>query len=226
VREVIDRAAAETIEIVVIALQRTEIGQPSQMPFANQRGLVTGLFQERRQGRMVRRQTKPARPTGAQRLFEPDGHPVLVTPGNQRNAGGGADCGIRIGLCEAHALGGDAIDIGRGEIAATVAGNIGIAEIVGENEQNVRQHIYLTIFWFFRVRLGRMLLDCYPTALSKRRVDLRGRIFLHSRRLVRVEIQCPGHVSMSKTFLRDPRMNPVGQQLRCMSVTKALEMNL
>jgi hypothetical protein len=138
VREVIDRAAAETIEIVVAALQRTEIGQPPQMPFADQRGLVAGLLQERRQGRMVRRQTDLARHARAQRLFEPDRQPVLVTPGNQRDAGGGADCRIGIGLGEAHALGGDAIDIGRGEIAAAVAGNIGIAEIVGENEQNVR----------------------------------------------------------------------------------------
>ena len=137
-REVIDRAAAETIEIVVAALQRTEIGQPPQMPFADQRGLVTGLLQERRQGRMLRRQTDLARHTRAQRLFEPDGQPVLVTPGNQRDAGGGADRGIGIGLREAHTLGGDAIDVGRREIAAAVAGDIGIAEVVGENEQNVR----------------------------------------------------------------------------------------
>jgi hypothetical protein len=62
----------------------------------------------------------------------------LVTPGDQRDAGGGADCGIGIGLREAHSLGGDAVDIGRREIAAAIAGDIGIAEIIGENEKNVR----------------------------------------------------------------------------------------
>jgi hypothetical protein len=138
VREVIDRTAAETIEIVVSALQRTEIGQPPQMPFADQRGLVTGLLQERRQGRMARRQTDLARRPRAQRLFEPDRQPVLVTPSDQRDSGSGADRGIGISLREAHALGGDAVDIGRREIAAPIAGEIGIAEIVGENEKNVR----------------------------------------------------------------------------------------
>ncbi len=87
---------------------------------------------------MVGRKTDLARHSRAQRLFEADGQPVLVTPGNKRDAGGGADRGIGIGLREAHALGGDAVDIGRREIAAAIAGDIGIAEIVGENEQNVR----------------------------------------------------------------------------------------
>ncbi len=87
---------------------------------------------------MVRGQTDLARRPRAQRLFEPDRQPVLVTPGNQRDAGGGADCGIRISLREANALGSDAIDIGRGEIAAAVARDIGVAEIVGENEENVQ----------------------------------------------------------------------------------------
>ena len=87
---------------------------------------------------MLRRQTDLARHTRAQRLFEPDVQSVLVTPGNQRDAGGGADRGIGVGLRKAHALGGDAVDIGRREVAAAIAGDIGIAEVVGENEQNVR----------------------------------------------------------------------------------------
>jgi hypothetical protein len=87
---------------------------------------------------MVRRQTDLARHARAQRLFEPDGQPVLVTPGNQRDPGGGADRGIGIGLREAHSLGGDAIDVGRREIATAIAGHVGIAEVVGENEQNIR----------------------------------------------------------------------------------------
>ncbi len=87
---------------------------------------------------MVRRQTDLARHTRAQGLFKPHRQPVLVAPGNQRHPGGGADRGIGVGLREAHSLGGDAIDIGRCEVAAAIAGNIGIAEIVGENEKNVR----------------------------------------------------------------------------------------
>jgi hypothetical protein len=41
-------------------------------------------------------------------------------------------------LREAHAFGRDAVDIGCREIAAPVARHVGIAEIVGEDEKNIR----------------------------------------------------------------------------------------
>jgi len=98
VREVIDRAAAEAIEIVVAALQRAEIGQCAQMPFAYQCGLIAGPVQDRRQGRMIRRQADLSRRTSAQRFFQTDRQSVLITPGDQRHAGGGANRGIRVSL--------------------------------------------------------------------------------------------------------------------------------
>ncbi len=127
----------KAIEIVVAALERAEIGQCAQMPFADQYGLIAGPLQDRRQGRMTRRKADLSWRTGAQRLFQTDRQPVLVTPGDQRHARRGANRGIGIRLAEAHALGRNAIDIGRAEIPTTVARHVRIAEIVGENEQDV-----------------------------------------------------------------------------------------
>jgi hypothetical protein len=53
-REVIEHAGAEAVEMIVSALQWTEIGQPAQTPLADQGRLVAGLLQDRRQGRVLR----------------------------------------------------------------------------------------------------------------------------------------------------------------------------
>src|SRR5580692_3809362 len=50
----------------------------------------------------------------------------------------GADGGIGIALKEAHPSRGDAVNIGRGKVAASVTGDVGIAEVVGENKDDVR----------------------------------------------------------------------------------------
>src|SRR5215472_9723588 len=108
------------------------------MPFADQRSAIARVLQDRRQGRMIRRQADLSWGACAQRLLEPYRQPVLVTPGNQRYARSRADRRIGISLCEAHTFGGNAVDIGGGEIPASIAGDIGITEVVGEDEQNVR----------------------------------------------------------------------------------------
>jgi hypothetical protein len=136
---IVERTAAEAIEVIVAGLQRAEIGERPQMPLADQCRPIAGFFQQGRQGRMIRRQTDFPRHAAGQRLFEPDRQPVLVTPGHQGDARGGAYGRIGIGLHEADPLGRDAVDVGRGEIAPTVAGQIGIAEIIGKNEQDIRQ---------------------------------------------------------------------------------------
>ena len=43
-REVVKGADAKAIEMIVAALQRAEIGQPAQMPLADQRRLVAGFL--------------------------------------------------------------------------------------------------------------------------------------------------------------------------------------
>src|SRR6516165_5797958 len=110
------------------------------MPFADQRRAVAGFFQDRRKCRMIRRQAEFSRDAVAQRFFETDRQPVLVATGDQRHARGGAYRGIGVGLREAHAGGGDTVDVGCGEIPPSVTGQIGIAEIVGQNKKNVGLH--------------------------------------------------------------------------------------
>ena len=73
----------------------------------------------------------------AERLFEADLQTVLIASGDERGAGGGADGGVRVSLHELHPSSGDAVDIRRGEIAAAVAGEVGVTEIVGEDEDDV-----------------------------------------------------------------------------------------
>jgi len=134
VRVVVERAAAKAIKMVIATLQRAEIGQGAQMPLADQGRLVAGPLQERRQGRVRGWQADLPRREG---LFQADRQPVLVPPGDQRHAGGGADRGIGVGLQETQAVGRKAVDIGGAEITPPVAGHVGIAEIVGEDEQDV-----------------------------------------------------------------------------------------
>ena len=76
---IVECAAAEAIEVIVPGLQWPEIRQPAQMPLADQGRLVADLLQDRRQGRVLRRQTDLRR-AGGQGLFQPNRQPGLVTP--------------------------------------------------------------------------------------------------------------------------------------------------
>src|SRR5580700_6931664 len=74
-----------------------------------------------------------------QRLLEPQPQSILVAAGDQRETRGGADGGIGVALKEAHSSRGDAVNIWRGEVAASVTGHVGIAEVVGKNKDDVRR---------------------------------------------------------------------------------------
>ncbi len=74
-----------------------------------------------------------------QRLLEPQPQSILVAAGDQRETRGGADGGIGVALKEAHPSRGDAVNIGRGKIAASVTGDVGIAEVVGKDKDDVRR---------------------------------------------------------------------------------------
>src|SRR5262252_8414986 len=108
------------------------------MPLADQRAAIARLLQNRRQSRVIRRQTDLSRGARAQRLFEPDCQAILVSPGDDRDTRGGTNRGIGVGLRETHAFGSEMVDVWRREIPAPVARHVGIAKIVGEDEHNVR----------------------------------------------------------------------------------------
>ena len=137
VREVIQRAATESVEAVIAAFQRPEIRQPAEVPFSDQRRAVAGGFEKRRQSRMVRWYADVAVAAAGQGLFQTDRKTVLIAPGDQGRAGGGAHRRVRIGLKQAHAAGGDAVDIRRLEIRPPVTRNVGVAHVVRHDVDDV-----------------------------------------------------------------------------------------
>src|SRR4029077_12313394 len=74
-----------------------------------------------------------------QRLLKPQPQPILVAASDQRETRGEADSGIGVAVKEAHPSRGDAVNIGRGKVAASVTGDVGIAEVVGKNKDDVRR---------------------------------------------------------------------------------------
>src|SRR5262249_14433890 len=87
VREIVHCLAADTEEVVVTALERTEIRQNAQMPLADQSSAVSRLLQQRRQGGMLGR--KADLRVANQRLLEPQPQSILVAAGDQRETRGG-----------------------------------------------------------------------------------------------------------------------------------------
>jgi hypothetical protein len=68
--EIVGSAAEDAEEVIVAALQWTEIRKVTEMPFADQRGAVARLLQQRRQRRMVRGQADILRSRRIDRLFK------------------------------------------------------------------------------------------------------------------------------------------------------------
>jgi hypothetical protein len=144
--EIVGGAAQDSEEAVVAALERAEIRQEAEMPFADQRGAVACLAKQRRQRGMIGRQADVLRRYGVDRLLQADREAILVAAGDQRGARGRADRGIGVALGEAHSLKREPVDV-RGEIVAlAVAAHVGVAEIVRHDEDDV---------WLGRLRAQR-----------------------------------------------------------------------
>src|SRR5271156_908910 len=127
-REVIERATAKAVEVIVAALQWTIVGKPAEVPFADQCRAVSGPFEQRRKRRMTWRQANIARRTG-QRLLETDWKTVLVAAGDKSDARSSADGGVGIRLSKLHAGCSEAIDVRRHVIGTAVAGHIRVAKV-------------------------------------------------------------------------------------------------
>ena len=123
--------------MVVAALQRAIRRQLAEMPLADERRRVARFFQERWQRGFCRWQSDRG-VSNRERLLEADGEAVLIAPGHERDSRRGADRGVRVGLEKAHAGRSQAIDVRGGKIGPAVAGDVRVAEIVGEDEDDVR----------------------------------------------------------------------------------------
>ena len=74
-----------------------------------------------------------------QRLLEADSQPVLITSGDERHPGGGTHGRVGVGLKQPHAVSGQAVDVRSLEIGPPVTGYVGVPEIIGENEEDIRR---------------------------------------------------------------------------------------
>jgi hypothetical protein len=123
--EVIDRADAESIEVVIAAFERTEIRQRAEVPLADERRSVTCFSEQRRQRRMVGWEADgidaldaPGARRG-NRFFQANAKPILIASGDERGARCRTDCGIGVALSEADAAGGD---VGRCSVSSDRGG--------------------------------------------------------------------------------------------------------
>src|SRR4051812_47194695 len=94
VRVVVDGAAPESPEVLVAAFQGTVFGKASEMPLADQGGLVAGRAQQGRESRKLGRYPDVA---PGDRFLEPGGQAILVPAGDEREPGGRADGAVGIG---------------------------------------------------------------------------------------------------------------------------------
>ena len=126
-----DSARAVDEYLVEPAPLRLVVILVAEMPFAEDAGSVTRGLEHLRQGDRVERQALAFEDGMGDAVLE------LMAPGDERAAGGRTrrtDMEVR----EAHALVMQAVHVGRLEDGIAVGGNIAVALVVGQDENDVR----------------------------------------------------------------------------------------
>src|SRR5215813_2631798 len=136
-REVIDIAAQVSAEAIEAVLVGIEFGLIAEMPFAEDPGGVPGFLKLPRETDLCVRGESVVAGAGSGNDFG-DAAALLIASGHQPRAGGTTNgpAGMEIG--EADAARGEAVEIRRPNVGVAVAAHVAVAEIVGENQQNVR----------------------------------------------------------------------------------------
>src|SRR5450631_2732842 len=136
--EIIGAAAEYPEKLIIPALQRTEIRQLAKMPFSDQRRAISRLLQQGWQCGVAWRQADPFGTRRKKRLFEPNRQASLIAPSDQRRARRRAVRRVGVRLCEFQAFGSQPIDVRRRIVPLTIAAHIRIAEVIGQDEDDVR----------------------------------------------------------------------------------------
>src|SRR5262249_25658025 len=123
---------------VVAALQGTEVRKKPEMPFANQRGAVARLLQQRWQSRMAWRQADILRRRRIDRLFKPERKAILISSGCQGRPRRRAEGRVRVSLLEHQSFERQSVDVWRRVVSLAVAAHVRIAEVVRQDEDDVR----------------------------------------------------------------------------------------
>ena len=136
--------AAKFIEAII---HRMEVEIVSEMPFANERGVIARLTQHLRQGQLILRDAPgPAlfdifftlRLIHWRNLIIRNPRTtLLVTAGHQRSARRRTHRTVAVKVGEPYAAGREAVYLGRPDLTAAVATKRAVAQIIGEDENNV-----------------------------------------------------------------------------------------
>jgi hypothetical protein len=137
-REIGNAGVMHAVEFVEAAFERSEFRRRAAMPFAEQAGAIALLPEIARQGWKFRLQPDIVAMHFAQdRLEQASGMARGIAPGHQRQPRRRTRRGAGITVHELHALFGHAVEMRRREIRPSVTGQIGPAEIVGEDEDDI-----------------------------------------------------------------------------------------
>ncbi len=144
VGEVVHSTGHRAEEFLVARFQRAEVRRVAQVPFAHEGGAVAGVLQQRGQRGVGGRQAQAvvAAGGGADGFLGRAAQAVLVARRHEREARGRAHGRVGVALGELQSAGGQAVQHGRngaeGGIAAAVAPQVGIAQVIGHDEEDVR----------------------------------------------------------------------------------------
>jgi len=137
--EVADAAGQRTEMKLVPAQRRPEMRRVAKVPLADQRGRVAGLAEQRRHRRMLGRKAdrRAAVEARGHRFLGRAPQLVLVAPGDHREPGRRADRRVGVSAIEAQALFRHPVEARRNRCAPAVTAEVGIAEVVGNDEDEV-----------------------------------------------------------------------------------------
>src|SRR5258706_11424852 len=138
VLEIVRRPREDPEELVVAALERTELREKAHMPLADEACPVANLLDERRQRRMARGQPGVLWALWNDRLLEAGRETILIAPRDQGRSRRRAHGRIRIALSETEPLDREAVDVRRHVVTLAVAAQVRVAEVVGHDEDDVR----------------------------------------------------------------------------------------
>jgi hypothetical protein len=138
----------EMLGVIVVRVQLIEVaeefveappvrhasgGRPAQSPLSEDGGAVAGALQQTRDGGFLIAHPKFRTPVAAH------GGVAAVLSGHQRAPGGRANRGPGVGLREARAGGGQAVQVGGTDALLAVAAKISVAQVIGQDEEDVGQ---------------------------------------------------------------------------------------
>ena len=135
-RVAVHHVAEKPVEVGEAALVRRVGRFKTEVPLADDGGVIARAAEHIRQGRDLWIEVSPGVPwIGADDSRHPD--PIRIAAREQGRPRWRANGAVRPHRGEEHALGGDPVDVGRAHVRHTIGRDIAITVVVGENQQEI-----------------------------------------------------------------------------------------